>query len=157
MTVIISKIIQFTYFEMSHLQSQYRWQYICCVQYVQSFWTTNKGQKSNAVVTSWFKFMLTFCSIYPLSHVQLGFKIYSGTSVHERPYLRTIRFTNKFSQKTVSDDERCLGLRTRKLATAASWEYRRGSQLLVNFCSVHIPDWFRFTNISVHERPPGTD
>jgi hypothetical protein len=29
--------------------------------------------------------------------------------------------------KNVSDDERCLGLRTRKPATMASWEYRRGS------------------------------
>jgi hypothetical protein len=50
---------------------------------------------------------------------------YSGTSVHERPYSRIIRFTNKLSEQNVSDDEQCLGLRTRKLATAASWEYRR--------------------------------
>jgi hypothetical protein len=85
-------------------------------------------------------------------------KVYSGVSVHERPCSRTIRFTNKYSeQKNASDDERFLGLRTRKLASAASWEYQRGSQLLVNFGSVHIPAWFRYTNISVHERPPGTD
>jgi hypothetical protein len=32
-----------------------------------------------------------------------------------------------FRAKNVSDDERCLGLGTRKLATAASWEYRRRS------------------------------
>jgi hypothetical protein len=53
---------------------------------------------------------------------------------------RTIRFTNKFSeQKTVSDDERCLGLRTRKLATAASWENRRWSVScwLTNLVSVY--------------------
>jgi hypothetical protein len=90
MTVIISKIIQFTYFEMSHLQSQYRWQYICSMQHVQSFWTSNKGQKSNVVVTSLFKFMLTFCSIYPLSHMQLGFKIYYplGYFPGVRPFMR---------------------------------------------------------------------
>jgi hypothetical protein len=29
---------------------------------------------------------------------------YSGTSVHERPCSRTIRFTNKFSEQNVSDD-----------------------------------------------------
>jgi hypothetical protein len=39
---------------------------------------------------------------------------YSGTSVHERPCSRTIRFMNKFSE------QKSLGLRTRKLATAAS-------------------------------------
>jgi hypothetical protein len=59
------------------------------------------------------------------------------------------RFTNApvheqiFRTKNVSDDERFLGLRTRKLATAANWEYRRGSQLLVNFGSVDIPAWIR--------------
>jgi hypothetical protein len=43
------------------------------------------------------------------------------------------RFTNApiheqiFRAKNVSDNERCLGLRTSKLATASSWEYRRGS------------------------------
>jgi hypothetical protein len=46
--------------------------------------------------------------------------IYSGTSVHERPCSHTIRFTNNFFEQKVSDDERCLGLRTSKLATAAS-------------------------------------
>jgi hypothetical protein len=62
-------------------------------------------------------------------------------------FLNTVgpRFTNApvheliFRAKNVSDDERFLGLRTRKLATAASREYQRGSQLLVNFGSVHIP------------------
>jgi hypothetical protein len=49
------------------------------------------------------------------------------------------------------DDERFLGLRTRKLTTTASWEYQHGSQLLDNFGSVHILlDFglrtFRFTN-----------
>jgi hypothetical protein len=41
--------------------------------------------------------------------------------------------------KNVSDDEQCLGLRTRKLATAASWEYRRGSvsYWLTNLVSVY--------------------
>jgi hypothetical protein len=59
------------------------------------------------------------------------------------------RFTNApvheqiFRAKNVSDGERCLGLLTRKLATAASREYRRGSQLLVNFGSVHIPACIR--------------
>jgi hypothetical protein len=73
------------------------------------------------------------------------------------------RFTNSsvheqiFRAKNFSDDERFLGLRTRKLATAASWEYQRGSQLLVDIGSVHIPAWYRFTDISVRERPPGTD
>jgi hypothetical protein len=33
---------------------------------------------------------------------------------------------------------------------------QRGSQLLVNFGSVHIPAWFRFTKILIHEWPPGT-
>jgi hypothetical protein len=33
---------------------------------------------------------------------------------------RTPLFTNKFSEQNISDDEQCLGLRTRKLATAAS-------------------------------------
>jgi hypothetical protein len=33
---------------------------------------------------------------------------------------RTPLFTNKFSEQNVSDDERCLGLRTLKLAMAAS-------------------------------------
>jgi hypothetical protein len=63
--------------------------------------------------------------------------LYSGTSVHEQI----------FRAENVSVDERFLGLRTRKLATAVGWEYRRGEcQLLVNFGSVHIPAWFRFTN-----------
>jgi hypothetical protein len=59
------------------------------------------------------------------------------------------RFTNApvdeqiFRAKNVSDDERLLGLRTRKLATAASWKYQRGSQLMVNFGSVNIPAWIR--------------
>jgi hypothetical protein len=47
---------------------------------------------------------------------------YSGTSVHERPCLR-----KNFPSKNVSDDERCLGLRTRKLRVSA-----RECQLLVN-------------------------
>jgi hypothetical protein len=67
---------------------------------------------------------------------------YTGTSVHERPCSRTIRFTNKFSDQNVSDDERCLGLRTRKVATAVGDKLRvsaRECQLLVNFGSVHIP------------------
>jgi hypothetical protein len=77
---------------------------------------------------------------------------YSGASVHNAPVHEQI-----FRAKNVSDDERFLGLRTRKLATAASCKYQRGSQLLVNFGSVHIPAWFQFMNISVHERPPGTN
>jgi hypothetical protein len=65
---------------------------------------------------------------------------------------RTIRFTNKFSEKkNVSDDERFLGLRTRKLATAASWKYQRRSQLLVTLAQyTSVLDFglwtFRFTN-----------
>jgi hypothetical protein len=68
------------------------------------------------------------------------------------------RFTNApvheqiFRAKNISDNERCLGLRTRKMATAVRWEYRRGSHLLVNFGSVYIPALFRFTNYSVHEQ-----
>jgi hypothetical protein len=47
-----------------------------------------------------------------------------------------------FRARDVSDDERCLGLRTRKLATAVGDKLRvsaRECQLLVNFGSVHIP------------------
>jgi hypothetical protein len=50
---------------------------------------------------------------------------YSGTSVHEQI----------FRARNVSDDERCLGLRTRKLATAVGDKLRvsaREYQLLVN-------------------------
>jgi hypothetical protein len=70
---------------------------------------------------------------------------FTNAPVHEKFGSQT-----NFESKKVSVDERFLGLRTRKLATAAS-------QLLVNFGSVHIPASFRFTNFSVHERPPGTD
>jgi len=61
---------------------------------------------------------------------------------------RTPLFTNNsvheqiFRAKNVSDDERCLGLRTRKPATAVGDKLRvsaRECQLLVNFGSVHIP------------------
>jgi hypothetical protein len=55
---------------------------------------------------------------------------YTGTSVHERPCSRTIRFTNKFSEQTpsrmtngVSDYEHASW--QQRLAT--SWEYRRVS------------------------------
>jgi hypothetical protein len=51
-------------------------------------------------------------------------------------YIRTYtvepRFTNNsvheqiFGAKTISDNERCLGLGTRKLGTTKSWDYRRG-------------------------------
>jgi hypothetical protein len=99
-----------------------------------------------------FLYILTFRACFLSSYYT---EIYSGASVHERPCSRTIRFTNKFSEQKTS--RMTNGLRTRTLATAASWEFQRGSQLLVNFGSVHIPAWFRFTNISVHERPPGTD
>jgi hypothetical protein len=40
------------------------------------------------------------------------------------PCSRTIRFTNKFSEQKVSDYERCLGLRKRKLATAVGDKLR---------------------------------
>jgi hypothetical protein len=47
-----------------------------------------------------------------------------------------------FRAKNISDDERCLGLQTRKLAKAGGDKLRvsaRECQLLVNFGSVHIP------------------
>jgi hypothetical protein len=50
------------------------------------------------------------------------------------------RFTNKFSE------QKSLGLRTRKLATAVGDKLRvsaRECQLLVNFGSVHISAWIR--------------
>jgi hypothetical protein len=47
--------------------------------------------------------------------------LFTNNSVHERSCSRTIRFTNNFPSKNG------LGLRTRKLATAASSLYRRGS------------------------------
>jgi hypothetical protein len=54
--------------------------------------------------------------------------------VHEQFGSRT-----NFRIKNVSDDERCLGLRTRKLATATSCEYLRGSVScwLTNLVSVY--------------------
>jgi hypothetical protein len=83
--------------------------------------------------------------------------MYTGTSVHERPCSRTIRFTNIFSEQNVSDDERCLGLRTRKLATAASWEYRRGSVncWLTNLVSVY--EHFGSRTASRNELSPWTE
>jgi hypothetical protein len=55
--------------------------------------------------------------------------LFTNNSVHEQT----------FRAKKVSHDERCLGLRTRKLATEASWEYRCGSVScwLTNLVSVH--------------------
>jgi hypothetical protein len=64
---------------------------------------------------------------------------FTNAHVHEQFGSRT-----NFPSKNVSDDElsrmtNCLGLRTRKLATAASWEYRRGSVScwLTNLVSVY--------------------
>jgi hypothetical protein len=59
--------------------------------------------------------------------------------IHTHTHTAEPRFTNKFSDQNVSDGERCLGLRTRKLATEASWEYRRGSVScwLTNLVSVY--------------------
>jgi hypothetical protein len=59
---------------------------------------------------------------------------FTNDPVHERFGSRT-----NFPNKNLSDDERCLGLRTRKLATEASWEYRRGSVScwLTNLVSVY--------------------
>jgi hypothetical protein len=54
--------------------------------------------------------------------------LFMNNSVHEQIF-----------QQNVSDDKRRLGLRTRKLATAANWEYRRGSVScwLTNLVSVY--------------------
>jgi hypothetical protein len=59
---------------------------------------------------------------------------YTNAPVHEQFGSRT-----NFPTKKVSDDERCLGLWTRKLATEASWEYRCGSVScwLTNLVSVY--------------------
>jgi hypothetical protein len=67
-------------------------------------------------------------------HWNLGSRtpLFMNSSVHEQI----------FQAKNVSDDERCLGLRTRKLATAVGDKLRvsaRECHLLVNFVSVHIP------------------
>jgi hypothetical protein len=66
--------------------------------------------------------------------LQIFFRISSGKNeIQWNLGSRTPLFTNNsvheqiFQAKKVSDDERCLRLRTRKLATAASWEYQRGS------------------------------
>jgi hypothetical protein len=73
-----------------------------------------------------------------LKHViNVQWNLGSRTPVHEQFGSRT-----NFPSKIVSDDERCLGLRTRKLATAVGDKLRvsaRECQLLVNFGSVHIP------------------
>jgi hypothetical protein len=84
---------------------------------------------------------------------------YNDNKLCFKPYIRLTykiytvepRFTNApvheqiFRTKNVSDDERCLGLRTHKLATVASWEYRRGSVScwLTNLVSVyeHFGSW----------------
>jgi hypothetical protein len=71
--------------------------------------------------------------------------MYLGLCLQWKLGSRTPLFTNNsvheqiFQAKIVSDDERCLGLWTRKLATAASWEYRRGSVScrLTKFVSVY--------------------
>jgi hypothetical protein len=63
---------------------------------------------------------------------------FTNAPVHEQFGSRT-----NFQSKNVSDDERCLGLRTPKLATAIGDKLRgsaRECQLLVDFGSVHIPD-----------------
>jgi hypothetical protein len=63
--------------------------------------------------------------------------MYTGTSAYECPCSRT-----NIPNKNVSDDERCLGLRTRKQETAVGDELRvsaRECQLLVNFGSLYIP------------------
>jgi hypothetical protein len=82
---------------------------------------------------------------------------YIARALFDNPHTAEPRFTNapvheqfgsrtNFPSKNVSDDERCLRLRTRKLAPAASLEYRRGS----------VSCWL--TNlVSVYERPPGTN
>jgi hypothetical protein len=62
---------------------------------------------------------------------------FTNAPVHEQFGSRT-----NFPSKKVSDDKQCLGLRTRKLATAVGDKLRvsaRECQLPVNFGSVHIP------------------
>jgi hypothetical protein len=67
-------------------------------------------------------------------HWNLGSRtpLFTNNSVHEQI----------FRAKNVSDDERCLGLRTRNPATPVGDKLRvsaRECQLLVNFGSVDIP------------------
>jgi hypothetical protein len=69
---------------------------------------------------------------------------FTNAPVHEQFGSWTIRFTIKFSeQKTprmangVSDYEHAIWQQR------ASWEYQRGSQLLVKFGSVHVAAWIR--------------
>jgi hypothetical protein len=63
---------------------------------------------------------------------------YSETSVHERPCSRTIRFTNKFSEKKQSRMTNTEAGNSGKLRVSA-----RECLLLVNFGSVHIPACIR--------------
>jgi hypothetical protein len=66
---------------------------------------------------------------------------FTNAPVHEQFGSRT-----NFPSKKVSDDERCLGIRTRNLATAVGDKLRvsaRECQLRVTFGSVHIPAWIR--------------
>jgi hypothetical protein len=71
---------------------------------------------------------------------QFGLVFKNGTTVEPR-FMNAPVHEQIFRAK-VSDDERCLGLRTRKLATAVGDKLRVSAQecqLLVNFGSVHIP------------------
>jgi hypothetical protein len=63
---------------------------------------------------------------------------YSGTSVHERPCSRKIRFTNKFSEQKSSRITNTQAGNIGKLRVSA-----RECQLPVNFGSVHIPACIR--------------
>jgi hypothetical protein len=57
-------------------------------------------------------------------------------STHQNLNTVEPRFTNApvheqiFRAKNVSDDERCLGLRTCKLAIAASWQQRQAESIV---------------------------
>ena len=96
--------------------------------------------KGNTVHIAWSIKLVIFLCLkihYPsvlVIHWNLGSRtpLFTNNSVYEQ-IIRT---------KNVSDDERCLGLRTRKSATAVGDKLRlsaRDCQLLVNFGSVHIP------------------
>jgi hypothetical protein len=89
-------------------------------------------------------YSLKMCIIYMVFRqlvLLLGQRLYKSQT-SDRPGVvqwnlgsRTPLFTNNSVHeqispaKTVSDDERCLGLRTRKLATAASWRQRQAESI----------------------------
>jgi hypothetical protein len=103
------------------------------------WWATSKPETCRGIVTE-------YTDDKPCIRL-VSLHAYSRASVHERPCSRKIRFTNKFSEqkslgwRTVSRITNTQAGKSGKLRASA-----RECQLLVNFGSVHIPAWFRFTN-----------